>query len=129
MRAALLFALAAVLLLTTATAASAATASGEPINARKLSKAVTLPNGQKSRYTFTLIRDSDDARVKGYAVSSTRYYESLNLDDYRQVTRAAAFAAYNDDFVPDGKFVFKRLRAGGVTFNVLSRVYYDIVGE
>ena len=129
MRAVLLFALAAVLLLTTAAAASASTVSGEPINAKKLAHTVTLPNGQKSRYTFTLSRDSDDANVTGYAVASTRYYESLNLDDYRQVTRATAFAAYNDDFVLDGKFVFKRLRADGVTYNVLKRVYYDILGE
>ncbi len=129
MRAVLLIALAAVLLLTTATAASAATVSGEPIKAKKLSKAVTLPNGQKSRYTFTLNRDSDDVSVTGYAVTSTRYYESLNFDDYRRVTRGAAFAAYNDDFVPDGKFVFKRLHAGGVTFNLLKRVYYDVIGE
>ena len=129
MRAVLLFALAVLLLLTTATAAGATTASGEPVNAKRLAKAVTLPNGQKSRYTFTLIRESDDARITGYAVSSTRYYESLNFDDYRQVPRSAAFAAFNDDFVVDGKFVYKRLRAGGVTYNVLKRVYYDIFGE
>ena len=129
MRAVLILLAAVLLLLTLAPAASAATVTGEPINAKRLSHKVTLPNGQKSRYTFTLSRESDDANVKGYAVSSTKYYESLNFGDYERVSRATAMEAFNSDFTPEAKFVYKRLSANGVTYNVLLRVYYDIYGE
>jgi hypothetical protein len=132
MRALSIFTLAVLLLLTAASAAGAAnvvTAKGVPTGAKKLASPVTLPNGQTSSYTFTLRKTSNGAKVTGYAVSATKYYESLNFSEYYRVPRSAAFAAFNGDFAYKAKLVYTRLSAGGTTYNVLSRVYYDIVGE
>ena len=111
-----------------AVAASSVTVKGRPAGAKKLSSAVTLPNGQTSRATFTL-RKSGRSDVTGYAVSSTKYFESLNFSDYYRSTRASAYGAFRHGYAAEAKFVYASVSGSGQTYRVLKRVYYKIFGE
>lgn len=62
-------------------------------------------------------------------MSGTRYDKSLNFSEYSRVGRSAALAAFHGHCAFEAKLVSTRLSDGGATYNVLSRVYYDIVGE
>ena len=108
-----------------AMAKSSVTVKGHAVGAKELSSAVTLPNGQTSHVTFTL-RKSGGAKVTGYAVSSTKYYESYGFGGYHKSGEVDAFAAYNVGYAGAAKFVYTVLRGDGRTYKVLKRVYYTI---
>lgn len=124
-------AVAVVLLLTAASAAGArefTTAEGRPAGARNLHTAVTLPNGQESTLTFAL-RKAGGARIKGYAVERTKYFYRLNFSEYFRVSRGAAYQAFHASYIWKARFAYSRLTGDGKTYNVLARVYYQVVGE
>ena len=106
-------------------AAGTVTVKGHAVGANELGSAVTLPNGQTSHVTFTL-RKSGGAKVTGYAVSSTKYYESYGFGGYHKSGEVDAFAAYNVGYAGAAKFVYTALRGDGRTYKVLKRVYYTI---
>lgn len=111
-----------------ALAGGSITVKGRPVGAKRLSSAVTLPNGQTSRVTFTL-RKAGGPSVTGYAVSSTKYFESLNFSDYHRSTRVAAVVAFKAGYAAKARFVYTSVGGNGWTCKVLKRVYYKIFGE
>lgn len=112
----------------TALAAGSVTAKGRPHDARKLSEAVNLPNGQRSAVAFTL-RKANGSLVTGYAVGSTRYFENFDFGGYHRVPRSAAFRAYRARYTVGGKLTYTKLNGNGKTYKILTRVSYLIVGE
>jgi hypothetical protein len=111
-----------------ALARGSVTVKGHPVEAKKLSSAITLPNGQRSTVTFTL-RKAGGARVTGYAVASTRYYCSFDLNPYTRCPRSAAFSAFRSAYTVGARFVYRRLSGSGRTYKVLGRVYCKVIAE
>lgn len=115
-----------------ALAGSAVTAKGRAYGATRLGLAVQLPNGQRSTVTFTL-RESSGAKLVGYAVGSTRYYEKFNFGDYNRVGRSAAYwvfkSAAGSAYHPRARLVYKRVHRSGRTYRILVSIRYVIVGE
>jgi len=134
MRRQLLLLIAAMLLLlvlvlpAAASAGGTVSAKGKPDGSRRLRHAVSLPNGKRSTVAFA-VRTAAGSRVTGYAVASTRYFEMFNLGDYLRSTRSRAFTDFRAPYTVSARLVYKKLNGDGRTYRMLTRVYWEVVGE
>lgn len=111
-----------------ASAGEIASAKGKPAGSRRLGAAVILPNGKSSSVTFA-VRTAAGSRVAGYAVASTRYFEMFNLGAYHRSTRSRAFADFRAPYTFSARLVYRKLSGDGRTYRMLTRVYWEILGE